>query len=854
MPLHELLPAAALAGWLAAAPATARPDTLPVFLADNHAETFGWATRTLDLDQPHTLVLVDAHSDASAAERSDEIREQLRRVASTAQREQRVETWRRTGRIQAFNWLEPLMPRPVANVRWVAAAELPERDRAARTAAAAAALDGRLEFEPRACGSLAARWEVGDRAGLAGWSPGAGRVVLAIDLDAFAGMADAATRFDQLWETATGWPGLDGVAIAISRPWLGGDAEADALARMALDAARRTRGARIEWDVSLDDRPDDSLEARTRRAAAGATPPRWDLARAAPPLRALAALHAGRWRIHDRARRCDAGLWGAWPAARLAADGLEPDCDGAWRFPAGSPPVLRLAPADPAAATGRVRWFARRPARTACDLLPETGLGKGFSNRPARWIYEKRSSLGGAADLALAPAAWAGLLDRRHGCGRVVIEAEYETPSGWLPAGPIDLRGVAGGGFRGGLSECFGMPYVFGIAFAEDAAGRRGVDTGWGADCSNFLAHAWRRGGTRIEWGDPARIRGQLATLAQGLTQSCRLPVAPDAAARGVAIDFGRHMAGWWEDREPRGVLDGGDLVAHHLGGVPEVLPLAELARGRPPFAVLAPRDCATCRLALLGDVVLAGAAAPDLAPLRAAADADLTLANLEGIPAAGAPGRPGARFDFRFPPARLAALRAAGVDVVSLANNHAADAGAAAIPAGRAAVQQAGLGAVGAGADLRAALAPWRGTAGAVPVSVFGACAVAAPAAGVSSPGVLALPDHAGPLAAAIAAERAAGRAVVVIVHWGTEHDRRVTAAQRRWARRFANCGAAIVAGAGPHVVQRTDRHAGAAIACSLGNAVYPPALARAGSGARWHVTLDAAGAVRAQALRDLP
>ena len=25
---------------------------LPVFLADNHAETFGWITRTFDLDEP----------------------------------------------------------------------------------------------------------------------------------------------------------------------------------------------------------------------------------------------------------------------------------------------------------------------------------------------------------------------------------------------------------------------------------------------------------------------------------------------------------------------------------------------------------------------------------------------------------------------------------------------------------------------------------------------------------------------------------------------------------------------------------------------------------------------------------
>lgn len=850
MSLRAVLVAGALVCCLVPAWLTAEPAELPVFLADNHAETFGWITRTFDLDQPHTLVLVDAHSDASAAERSEALREQLRRVPSATERATRVEQWRRTGRLQAFNWLEPLMPRPLDQVRWIAGVSLTEETRARLAAEAGASLDGRLEVEPRSSGSLASRWEVTDWTTLTRWSPGPRRVVLAIDLDFFAGMADAAERFDQLWRAAMAWPGLDGVALAVSRPWLTDDAEADRLVLLALDTARRTRGARIECDLALDDRPDASLKAGGYRSS-GTSPPRWDITLAAPPLRALLERQAGEWRHHDRARPCDATLWGRWPTATWAADGLESDCDGVWRFPAGAPPMLRLTPADATAATGRVRWFARRPVDTACDLLPETGLGKGFSHNPARWIYEARSSLGETTDFALAPAAWANLLDPRYHCGRVVVEAEWETPSGWLPAGEIDLRGVvAGDRFRGGLSECFGMPYVFGIALASDTTGHRGVDTGWGADCSNFLVHAWRRAGTRLGWGDPARVKRQLATRARNLTGACRLPIDPASAARGVVIDFGAHMAAWWEDREPLGVLDGGDLMVHHLGGMPEVLPLAELASNRPPFAVLTPRDGPACRLALLGDVVLAGAATPDLTPLQSAATADLTIANLEGIPAA-TEGPAAVRFDFRFPAEQLAALCAAGVDVVSLANNHAADAGVGAIPAGRAAIQLAGIGVVGAGANVHEALTPWRDTAHGLLLSVFGVCAVDAPAASADTPGVVALPCHADLLAHAIATERAAGRVVVVMVHWGDEYVVRVNDDQRRWARWLADCGATVIAGSGPHVVQKTDHHAGAVIANSLGNAIYPPALAAAGSGALWQVTISTAGAVREQAIR---
>ena len=47
-----------------------------------------------------------------------------------------------------------------------------------------------------------------DEAGLRAWRPGLTPVILAVDLDYFAGMADAAARFEELWQTAMDWPGL----------------------------------------------------------------------------------------------------------------------------------------------------------------------------------------------------------------------------------------------------------------------------------------------------------------------------------------------------------------------------------------------------------------------------------------------------------------------------------------------------------------------------------------------------------------------------------------------------------------------------------------------------------------------
>ena len=173
---------------IAFAPLARAGQELPVFISDNHAETAGWITRNFDLDDPHILVLVDAHSDASAVERSEEIREELRRVPSEKEREVRVENWRKTGRIQAFNWIEPLMPRPLDHVLWLADSSLDEKERAAKTIEATESLDGRLEVEPRSAGSFEGRWQTCDLKGYNEWLPGGRKIILAIDLDFFAGM------------------------------------------------------------------------------------------------------------------------------------------------------------------------------------------------------------------------------------------------------------------------------------------------------------------------------------------------------------------------------------------------------------------------------------------------------------------------------------------------------------------------------------------------------------------------------------------------------------------------------------------------------------------------------------------
>src|SRR6266513_3956303 len=119
---------------LAAASASASgANVLPIYIEDNHAGTFYWLAQTIDLDQPCTLILFDAHSDASGIFDSDKIRAALRNVASPQERQALLDRWRHTGGVQCFNWIEPLMPAPIAKVIWVSAEKLSATEIGERT-------------------------------------------------------------------------------------------------------------------------------------------------------------------------------------------------------------------------------------------------------------------------------------------------------------------------------------------------------------------------------------------------------------------------------------------------------------------------------------------------------------------------------------------------------------------------------------------------------------------------------------------------------------------------------------------------------------------------------------------------
>ena len=109
------------------------------------------------------------------------------------------------------------------------------------------------------------------------------------------------------------------------------------------------------------------------------------------------------------------------------------------------------------------------------------------------------------------------------------------------------------------------------------------------------------------------------------------------------------------------------------------------------------------------------GSAAPGLAR------ADLTMVNLETAITTGG-DQQNKLFTFRAPPTAFAALRDAGVDLATMANNHGADYGEAGLHDSLAASQPHTSRSSASGANGDAAFAPYTTTLNGVKVAIFAA------------------------------------------------------------------------------------------------------------------------------------
>jgi hypothetical protein len=238
-------------------------------------------------------------------------------------------------------------------------------------------------------------------------------------------------------------------------------------------------------------------------------------------------------------------------------------------------------------------------------------------------------------------------------------------------------------------------------------------------------------------------------------------------------------------------------------------------------------------RIAAVGDVNLGdrvgtaiavyGARYPWLSVAPVLRSADISIANLEcAISTRGAPVPK--QYTFRGKPSSLRAMaRYAGVDVVTVANNHALDYGRLAFADTLSYAHGYDMKTVGGGRNLDAARRPAVYRLGGIRIAFLGYSDIRPlgfDATSTSSGAAPAFPTY---IAHDVRRAKVRGIDVVVVYfHWGVERAFTPNARQRALARVAFEAGASVVLGAHPHVLQPIERHRRRLVAWSLGNFVF--------------------------------
>lgn len=184
---------------------------------------------------------------------------------------------------------------------------------------------------------------------------------------------------------------------------------------------------------------------------------------------------------------------------------------------------------------------------------------------------------------------------------------------------------------------------------------------------------------------------------------------------------------------------------------------------------------------------------------------ADLTIVNLETAITSRGTEEP-KTYHFRTTPVAIDALKAAGVDAVTIANNHTLDYGRVGLLDTLDALHKANYPAFGAGADIDEAYRPWLTTVRGVKIAVLGFSQVSELsttwAAGPGKPGIAMAFDTAR-ATAAVTAARSQADLVIVFNHWGDEGNSCANTAQKTFAGKLSAAGADIIIGAHAHTLQ---------------------------------------------------
>jgi len=202
----------------------------------------------------------------------------------------------------------------------------------------------------------------------------------------------------------------------------------------------------------------------------------------------------------------------------------------------------------------------------------------------------------------------------------------------------------------------------------------------------------------------------------------------------------------------------------------------------------------------------------------------DLAVVNLETAVTTGGTAEP-KKYLFRAPPTAYAAVKAAGVDAVSIGNNHSLDYGRVGLADTIRHAADAEMPVFGAGADADAAYAPWVTEVNGTTIALLGISMVHELETSWNATDDRAGVAHARDAARSIAAVTAAKQRadfVVVYMHWGKESSECPTGEMKAFAQKLADAGTDLIVGTHAHLLQGDGWLDGTYVSYGLGNFLW--------------------------------
>lgn len=217
------------------------------------------------------------------------------------------------------------------------------------------------------------------------------------------------------------------------------------------------------------------------------------------------------------------------------------------------------------------------------------------------------------------------------------------------------------------------------------------------------------------------------------------------------------------------------------------------------------------------------------LEQLRAA---DITVGSLDGSLSDESPPMPCPKsMNLIGPTHMVEGLQFAGFDVISIATNHAKDCGVNGFECDNKALldtihtlTEAGIQPVGAGSTLAESRLPVVIERNGIRFAFLGIDQIDERVwAAETIPGTAPLGQaYVDMIKSEIISAKQIADVVIILPHWGVEHDLKPQEIQRVWAQEFINAGASLVIGNHPHIVQPMESFSDKLVFYSLGNFVF--------------------------------